>query len=368
MAYNFKRGDLIIAVLSFFIMLHLFNADLALGITLPCEVNQRFYPECINDWSYKQGYCTDFGYPAYNIFECSQEDICKHGQCMPARCETSVSICATDFSTLHRECVNGRYIDSLEICERELRCMEGACTSGGEFCGDGICDYNETIENCYVDCWAMASWSALTREVSNDPVLQEYTQCSEMFDCDKQEIIDLAEHIFRNLEDNSPKGYVDAVSGFVYNYVTYPNEFELMSVSEGVCGQSASDLIDIKESTGIVKGNCVSKSTLMVTLLRAKGIPARQLGGCLSHIGFECYAFSIAGIPLQYGYMNERQPLAHAYLEVWADREIGWILADPTMGYTMSKCVGYYTLTTQGRDHQQLCFLDVAYVDYCKEL
>lgn len=366
MAQHFDRFNLAVAIGGLLVVLYLFSNDLALGVAAPCLHNQRFYPECVDNYNYKIDSCNEFGYPETSVHGCGSGESCKYGNCMPTTCLEGAQVCATDFSALSRECLDGKYIDTLLICERGTRCENGSCIAGAGACGDGICDSNETVTNCYQDCWSLSSWEALAKQVSDDPSLAEFTKCSGVFDCSSPEVTDKADFIYRSIADKTPKGYVDAVAGFSYNYVTYTQDKKADNVAQ--CGTSASSLIHTKDTTGTVKGNCVDKSTLMVALLRAKGIPARQVGGCLSQINFECQAYSIAGVPLEYGGMNDAQPLAHAYLQVWADPSIGWAIADPTMGKTMSKCVGYYSLNFEGRDHQQMCYLDSAYIAYCKQV
>lgn len=83
-------------------------------------------------------------------------------------------------------------------------------------------------------------------------------------------------------------------------------------------------------------GDCVSMSRLATALLRAQGIPARTMGGCLSFtkrcgILFATVPFEEAKtVPMVEGDFKKRGFL-HEWVEVWSPNK-GWMILEATAG------------------------------------
>jgi len=94
-------------------------------------------------------------------------------------------------------------------------------------------------------------------------------------------------------------------------------------------------------------GNCVDYSATLTTILKSKGIAARQEAVCLTHNfdAWNCKAYTITGtpkrikIPLGLGYINGlrenqegSQPLGHAITAAYIDGQ--WLRIDATMDHS----------------------------------
>jgi hypothetical protein len=314
--------------------------QLAIKLEQPCALSDRYEAYCSGGRSV-QPYCNN-GVVKDNITACGDDETCTYGLCLETACTMDTTVCVNDYSYITRHCIFNEYSSSTQtVCGQGMRCEEGRCVSGTP---------------------VLTNWGEFLQEIQGNNQVNDYLRCGGVFDCDNKIVKELADEIIAAYNVNSPREYVDAVSDYIHGYINYR-----LDGGDRQCGETTSQLINKKVNYGIVYGNCEDYSVMMVALLRAKGIPARQLGGCISHIEFYCKPFAIApGDGLRYGGLNDNQPLAHAYLEVWGGVDAGWVLADPTMGSGLSKCVGYYTVDTQtggAGSIEPICYLPTGTYD-----
>jgi hypothetical protein len=336
--------------------------DITGSLNEKCVEGQKIAPKCTSDSTVEQ-YSCDGGVVKSSIVSCGEDSSCKYGYCFEDTCESNKKVCLDDFSYVKRICTAGVFTDTIMLCEEDEHCenklkngiMTAKCVETDSTCGDGICSADEDAITCVDDCSLLSDWAQLRKTVASSDELQTYTECVGAFDCDNSEVQNLAERIGILYNTKTPKDYVDAVNDYVFGYIDYQ-----FNGGSRQCGETASSLINEKVDDGIVYGNCVDYSTLSVALLRSKGIPARQVGGCVSSIQLYCKPFAITPESLRHGGMNEEQPLAHAWGEVFVDSDIGWTLIDPTVGMTTSKCVGYNRISAS-LSSEQMCYLPVGY-------
>lgn len=331
-------------------------------IVEPCVMGQNLQPYC-KGGDVVQPVCSS-GLVTNDVVSCGDGTSCNWGKCLSETCTSSSNVCITNYTFIERQCVGGKYIDDYHVCRSGEYCSNGMCRTGGSNCGDGICGSGEDTLNCLKDCGSLSSWDNLAKEISANSELNTYLKCGGVFDCQTSEVKNLADKIMGEYAVKTPREYVDAVNTYVYNYITYR-----LDGGNQQCGESASGMIKTKESTGQFVGNCVDYATLSTSLLRSKGIPSRQVGGCLTSLNFQCVAFAVKPPSLEglhYGNMNSQQPLAHSYIEVWVDKTVGWAIADPTVGQTVSKCIDYKTMDRAGGTTNQVCYLSGNYQEECK--
>ena len=126
---------------------------------------------------------------------------------------------------------------------------------------------------------------------------EKFLECSADVPCDLKEYRDLAKDIAGQHVGGLNKA--TAITTWVHKNFTY---------KLGAGGGTA-DLI-LKDKTG----DCTEFSKATITLLRAAGLPARQLSGVVP----------ASDHPLNFGY--------HAWVEVWL-KGPGWTMVDPTWGH-----------------------------------
>lgn len=329
-----------------------------------CEFGEIISPYCSGDNRVLQKVCVDGKWNINEVEVCSVDEQCVYGVCFSKVCEQVQPLCLNDFERAYPVCKDDGVVMLREICGSKSRysevkgfCREGVCYQQPSTCGDGICQPDEDIVSCYRDCSIINDASLFSREISDYMnELEPYLQCDVDFDCHNPEVIDFAEQIIMlyNIPDGNPQMYMDAVVHYVNRYITYN-----FAGGKSQCGESASDVIRSRW------GNCVDYSVLTVALLRAQGIPARQVAGCVSHSGWFCHTFAmrdisrVGGVPIMWDSDEQRQitnsnvvggdVLGHSWIEVWLGKEKGWVTADPTVGDTISKrCIGYYPVAYGG--------------------
>jgi transglutaminase-like putative cysteine protease len=117
------------------------------------------------------------------------------------------------------------------------------------------------------------------------------------------------------------------------------------------------------------RGDCVSMSRLNTALLRAQGIPARTVGGCLS-LNKRCDIL-FASIP---GYMAKTSSLLdekkrgylHEYVEVWLP-EKEWIRIESTSGQIFSTdCFTYLDYSYDTNNINRCTITDSSFIQECR--
>lgn len=307
----------------------------------PCILGQNVGAYCEGTKQVNRPYCHEGGYVSNNRSNCG-EDECFFGQCLPTTCTQSERICSGNFSYIDRTCMNGQYTNSLSFCPSGQVCQGGYCRSGQV---NGI----------------LSSWDTLYQEVQANPELKDYTSCAGVFDCNSPLIKSMAQDIMTKYSVKNPREFVDATATEVYEFISYR-----LSGGDEQCNEKASELVQKKITNGVVYGNCVDYSALQVSILRSQGLVSRQSGGCLTG-KFSCMALSITPPLLErYGNMNGDQVLAHSFTEVYLGSEVGWIISDPTLGTSVSKCSGYSVISPgSSNSGTEMCFLPIGDYPRC---
>jgi len=203
------------------------------------------------------------------------------------------------------------------------------------------------------DCDSLYSWEYYDGLGDSSIYTSKYTECTPDFDCDSTHVPNIIAELRSIYTIDSPKDYIDAVVDYTVNHFEYLRHYE--------CPRNMVDLFNTNE------GNCVDASVFAVTLLRARGIPSRQIAGCVSHEGWQCSTFA-ANLPLLYdklGYIDPDEPMGHSWIEIWTP-EKGWLISDPTVGDTISKyCVGYHQV--EECLSEVCCSIDSSNKQFCSE-
>ena len=305
------------------------------GFFQPCVADVPLQDVCVSQSSVRKMTCSN-GFISNTETECAEGEKCSYGVCLQTKCSTDNKVCSGEYSYVQQSCTSGEYMNSLKLCQQGQTCKNGLCssTSAGT---SGI----------------LSNWDALYAEVAANPQLLSYTECSGTIDCDSQGVKELGERIMIQYNVKTPREYVDAVAAYLYPYITYKFDGGVRQ-----CGETAGDLIYMKESTGQVLGNCVDYSTVSAALLRYKKIPTEMIGGCVT-FDTNCLPLAITPEELRFGGLNSEQTAAHAYNRVYLGQTEGWQIFDATVGRTVSKCSGY--LDRQVSADSQVCYLPFGY-------
>lgn len=152
--------------------------------------------------------------------------------------------------------------------------------------------------------------------------LEKYLIEEEDFDYSNPEVYIAAKEI--KLRTSTPEEAVKETLRFVVDNVRYSS-----SITINYCfNEKASAVLE----SGI--GDCVSMSRLAVSLLRAQGIPARSVGGCLSAYRRCVPVFAvIPRLEAQVTEMEEDDFKKRGFLHEWIEfylPEKGWQIAEAT--------------------------------------
>lgn len=147
---------------------------------------------------------------------------------------------------------------------------------------------------------------------------------------------------------------------FVYDNVQYNSRVTVASCY----AETASSTL----SSG--QGDCVSMSRLATALLRAQGIPARTVGGCLTSVrgcspSFAIFPTAIAKVTPITDDMKKRGFL-HEWVEVWTP-EKGWQILEATAGSVFSQeCDSYLEYGYDSNSQNRCVINDRAFWNKCK--
>lgn len=150
---------------------------------------------------------------------------------------------------------------------------------------------------------------------------------------------------------SSPEDAIKKTLKFVVSEISYSS-----SVSIGYC-------YDEKASTVLVNkmGDCVSMTRLTISLLRAQGIPARSVGGCLSSYKRCTPIFAVIPsleaktTPMTEGDFKKRGFL-HEYTEIWTPIE-GWRIGEATSGQLFNFDCDSYLMYSYDTNIQNRCII-----------
>jgi len=288
---------------------------------------------------------------------CSIDTYCSNATCKPLYCTgyEANKHCKTDYIAVDTICQDGKWNEILTYCSDGQICKEGKCQHTEGICGDNICSVGE---DCFKDCGSISSWDKYTKAVSESKEALSYLDESKYYDYNSEEIKKIIASIEANPNLKTPYDFFKYSTQYLYSNFHY--------ITGGVsCPESAST--SLKRKTG----NCVDFSVIQIAILRAKGIPARQVEGCVSHDYWGCKPFALFAEPdleeriLRAGNINDEQPLGHSWIEVWTPDK-GWITADPTVGDWISKhCIGYHKISHS--KNKEKCYIDnYDEIEFCR--
>lgn len=135
-----------------------------------------------------------------------------------------------------------------------------------------------------------------TKTVNKSPDLKDFLVCNADIPCAEEDLVKLATQTVGSAKDPLAKAL--ALTTWVHKNFHY---------SLGSGGGTGAQILEAK------KGDCTEYSKGLITLLRAVGLPARQLSGIVL----------ASDTPPSFAY--------HAWVEVWIDGR-GWLPVDPTWG------------------------------------
>ncbi len=221
------------------------------------------------------------------------------------------------------------------------------------------CEGEECPVERHPDNWTLGDWSKFEAEVGGTDIANTYLKCGGVYDCNNFHVRRLADEIEAGGAD-TPKKFIDATARKVHSMIYYQYDG-----GNAQCGETASSLVKRFYDNGFVTGNCVDYTAVMVAVLRTRGIPARQVAGCVD-IHSYCNPFALSPQDLRFGFGQTElgsQEFGHSYVHVWTP-EYGFVLSDPTVGKTLSKCVGYKDVIYAGGNNFQYCFIPT-YAEQC---
>ncbi len=134
-------------------------------------------------------------------------------------------------------------------------------------------------------------------ELNKSPDLKKFLACNADIPCDAEDLVKLAAQLIG--KSTKPLEKAQALTGWVHKNFQY---------SLGSGGGTGAQILAAK------KGDCTEYSKGLITLMRAVGLPSRQLSGIVL----------ASDTPPSFAY--------HAWVEVWIDGQ-GWLPVDPTWGY-----------------------------------
>ena len=192
--------------------------------------------------------------------------------------------------------------------------------------------------------------------------LEQYLIEEPDFDYSDSSIYTLAQEIKEN--SKNPEEAIKETLRFVVSNIRYSS-----AITVNYC-------FDEKASTVLRSGfsDCVGMTRLVVSLLRAQGIPVRSVGGCLSSFKRCTPVFSV--IPLldaQTTKMVEddfkKRGFLHEWVEIWTPNE-DWRMAEPTSGQlysaSCSKSDAYLRYSYDTNPKDRCVIIDQRFWNQCK--
>lgn len=177
-----------------------------------------------------------------------------------------------------------------------------------------------------------ATWDIST-QVTNQG-LDTYLKEEADFDYSNENVYKLAQQI--KSSTSTPYDAIKKTAKYVVTNVQYNAK-----ISINYCYDETASKVLASGS-----GDCVSMSRLVTALLRAQGIPARTMGGCLTSsrgclpLFAAIPSFEARTTPMSQGDYKKRGFL-HEWVEAW-DPEKGWSLIESTSGQVFNmNCDSY---------------------------
>ena len=192
--------------------------------------------------------------------------------------------------------------------------------------------------------------------------LEKYLVEEADFDYSHPGIQQLAKNI--KSTTSSPYDAAKFTAKYVYDNIPYKSD-----VSVSYCYQeTASSTLEAGT------GDCVSMTRMNVAILRAMGIPARSVGGCLKS-SQRCTPLFAAypGVEAQVTQMIpddfKKRGFLHEWLEAWVGPEKGWITVEATSGQLFSmdgNCNQYIKYGYDSNQFDRCVITSQSFWDICK--
>lgn len=238
--------------------------------------------------------------------------------------------CMDDHMLIEQRFKGGRWEVNKTVASGDQYCEDGELYSIPSACGNRVCDNNETITTCPIDCGGFQDWAAFRDSVSRNPLLETYLEPEYQMDWTSEVIQEAVRDIKASYPDaiESPYWYQRRASEWLSRH------FEYVLGGVVLCDERAS------QSLSRGTGNCIDYSIIYCSLLRAEGIPCKQIEGCVSNWEPQkCIPFK----PSTWEYDLTGQVKGHSWVEMWIGAR--WIQADPTIGVGAARtCTGYKKL------------------------
>ena len=188
--------------------------------------------------------------------------------------------------------------------------------------------------------------------------LRKYLIEEKDFDYSHQSVLDVAKKI--KAESSTVFEAIKDTAKYTYDTVKYNSK-----VSATQCyDETASSVLHAKV------GDCVSMARLDTAILRAMGIPARTVGGCLSR-SVSCAPLFAAypGISAKVTDMSEgdfkKRGFLHEWVEAWVP-EKGWVLVEATSGQVFPiTCQAYIKYAYDTNQYDRCVITDKSFWNIC---
>jgi len=194
-----------------------------------------------------------------------------------------------------------------------------------------------------------STWD-ISNEVS-DSGLSEFLVETADFDYSNENVYKLAQQIKSSTA--TPYDSIKKTAKYVVSSIDYSSKISVSYCYE----ETASKVL----ATG--KGDCVSMSRLVTALLRAQGIPARTVGGCLTSsrsctpLFAAIPSFEARTTPMAYNDFKKRGFL-HEWVEVYDVSTNGWLLVESTSGQVFKLNCDSYLMYHYDTNKYDRCTID----------
>lgn len=264
---------------------------------------------------------------------------------------TEQTYCMDDSLLIDQEFTGTTWDVNKTVLGGDQYCENGTIYNITVNCGNAVCDEGEDIINCPIDCGSFRDWSAYRDKISQQAWLDTYLESEYQMNYENSVIQDAVATIKVQYPDamDSPYMWQKRANEWLNDNMEY--------VLGGVitCGEAAS------QSLSRGTGNCIDYSIIYCSLLRAEGIPCKQIEGCVTNWdSFQCIPFR----PETWDYDLVGQVKGHSWVEMYIGSR--WLQADPTIGVGAARsCTGYKKLGET--DGNNICYIsDEKEKDYCR--
>lgn len=213
-------------------------------------------------------------------------------------------------------------------------------------------------------------WQLSFRE-RTEQIPDNYLESTDMYNYDNEEVKKISDQLVR--ESSNAKEYTEKVLEYVYQNIRYD-----FNENDQTCFNSKA--IDVLERGS---GQCDTQSMLVITLLRAGGVPSYAIGGCIykspSLLCDMQYAITEMRRPIyqsikEISFGRGREPIFSELTPYFSRGELGrtgglhawvkaftgerWRLLESTSGQVVDTSCYVYTEELQVENVRQLCVSD----------